>query len=400
MAVTGSALAAQTGIVSFEEFRARLTDRSRDELEFAAELAEMLPTGHDKSVAASLLRSVRGLAEEGQDILRLASVLAVAPIAPKLIVSTFGRVDAVDEEMARQRTLRGLAQVERASLAERDDDGARRIHVLISRTIGFHDANPSRTGMLRDAVILCLQDSLPSPADIRAHQRFSLEIQHARALCGQEPFDPGTAGLAGWVGVHDLQRGMYASAMQLQVKAFEARRQILGAEDPNTLTSMHNLASTLHARGDFEGARLLQARVSEICSRVLGDTSPLTLKSNNNLSVILRELGDLAGARLMQEDVLKSSRRMLGDEHPDTPTAMGNLAAMFRAQGDLAAASSLQRNVLDGFRQMFGEEHRDTLTAMNNLAQTLRAQNDLAGAYAILQRVFEISRGVFGREAP
>ena len=42
----------------------------------SAELKGVLPNGHEKSVAATLLRSVRGLGPEGQDFLRMAASLA------------------------------------------------------------------------------------------------------------------------------------------------------------------------------------------------------------------------------------------------------------------------------------------------------------------------------------
>jgi hypothetical protein len=57
--VSADALAAQAGLVSFVQYRANLANLVTDELELAAELAEMLPSGHEKSVAATLIRSVR-----------------------------------------------------------------------------------------------------------------------------------------------------------------------------------------------------------------------------------------------------------------------------------------------------------------------------------------------------
>lgn len=128
--VTGAALSAQAGLVSFVQFRANLGDPKSDELELAAELADMLPSGHEKSVAATLLRSVRSLPEEGQDFLRLASLLAVAPIPPTLVASAFKRVDELDDSAARRRAVHALAAVEKASLAERSEGDARLVHPL------------------------------------------------------------------------------------------------------------------------------------------------------------------------------------------------------------------------------------------------------------------------------
>lgn len=123
--VAGAALRAQAGLVGFEAFRRTLADHSRDELDFASELAGMLPTGQEPSVAATLLRSVRALPAEGRDVLRLAAVLAVAPIPMRLVAATLARVYGLDGDEARRRTVRGWQQAEVASLAEHagDDPG-------------------------------------------------------------------------------------------------------------------------------------------------------------------------------------------------------------------------------------------------------------------------------------
>ena len=101
--VAGAALAAHAGLTSFVEFRSDLAHPREDELELAADLAGVLPSGHEPSVAATILRSVRHLPEEGRDFLRLAALLAVAPIPPALVASTFRHVDNLADRDAKRR---------------------------------------------------------------------------------------------------------------------------------------------------------------------------------------------------------------------------------------------------------------------------------------------------------
>jgi hypothetical protein len=77
--VASAALKGDEGLRSFAEFRTSLQDPRQDELKFAAELKGELPNGHEKSIAATLLRSIRRLEAEGLDLLRLASVLTPRP---------------------------------------------------------------------------------------------------------------------------------------------------------------------------------------------------------------------------------------------------------------------------------------------------------------------------------
>jgi tetratricopeptide (TPR) repeat protein len=398
--VAGAALDAQAGLLSFAQFRVNLANPATDELELAAELADVLPSGHETSVAATLLRSVRSLSEEGQDFLRLASLLAVAPIPPKLVALTFAGADGLEESQATRRAVLALSAVEKASLAERAEGETRLVHTLVSRAVRFHDTAPERTGVLRKAVVTVLADALPEVVDIRTHAKLALEVQHARALCASGLPDVDSARLAQWVACHDSERGLYATAGVLQEQILSIHRRAHGKEHPETLKSMNNLALTLYAQGNLAGARALQEQLLSIARRLWGERHPNTFKSMNNLAETLRAQGELPSARALQEEVLAISRPIPGHEHPDTLAFMINQAETLRAQGDLPGARALQEKVLPLVRRVWGEEHPDTLTVMGNLAGTLKAQGDLAGARALEDQVLSISLRVLGVEHP
>ena len=54
------------------------------------------------------------------------------------------------------------------------------------------------------------------------------------------------------------------------------REKVLGAEHPDTATSLNNLASLHQARGDLPAARPLIERALCICEKVLGPEHPDT----------------------------------------------------------------------------------------------------------------------------
>jgi tetratricopeptide (TPR) repeat protein len=194
--------------------------------------------------------------------------------------------------------------------------------------------------------------------------------------------------------------GDLAGARKLLEETLEIQRRVLGPEHPDTLGSMNNLAGTLQAQGDLAGARKVEEETLDILRRVLGPEAPKTLILANNLAEIMQALGDLTGARKLEEETLDILRRVLGPEDPTTLTLTNNLAQILHAQGDLVGARKLLEETLEIQRRLLGPEHPNTLASMNNLAQTLQALGDLAGARKVQEETLEISRRVRGPEHP
>ena len=401
--VTASALRSSVAAEPFSDFRAKLARPDKDALALAETLADALPNGHEKSIAQTMLRSIRGLGAEGLDFLRLASVLAVAPIPASLVTAVFEKADKLSTEDAEERASLAFKQVTSASLAEiaGDNQDARSVHTLVSRAVRFQEKSvPERTHALRTAAIVALLAEIPKSAeDPKLHKQIDFHVAHARQVV-TIPENLPEANLIGWVARYDKVRGLYASARMLYERELEFRRRVQGPEHPSTLTTMNNLAATFSAQGDLAGARKLQEETLGIRRRVLGPEHPETANSMNNLALEILAQGDTAGARKLQEEVFAIHRRLLGPAHPSTLTAMNNLATTLAAQGDLAGARKLDEETLAIRRRMLGSEHPGTLQSMGNLAATLRAQGDLAGARKLNEEVLVVRIRVLGPEHP
>ena len=445
LTVAGAALRIEAGLRSFADFRAALSEPGEDELELASELADALPTGHQPSIAATLMRSVTQLREEGRDLLRVASMLATAPIASSLIASTFAHADKLEPSAARRRAARAIASVDRLSLADIADPAgeSRLLHPLIARTMRFHDSRASRADTLQTAAAAALRELLGDYLAAGATEASGQSvIAHGRELLRRAGQETQLGHLPDQIARYDRMRGDYraaasaqaqlrdyrkstlgedhpdtlsvvtdlattlwaqgelGAARELQEQVLKASRRVLGAEHPSTVTAMSNLAVTLRAHGELRGARELQEQVLEVIRRVLGGQHPGTLSEMSNLAQTLTSQGELGAARELQERVLNASRRVLGAEHPDTLTVMGNLAGTLLAQGELRGVRELQEQVLEVRRRVLGAEHPDTSTAIGNLALTLRAQGELRGARELQKQVLEVSRRMLGAEHP
>ena len=419
--VTASALQSYSSDRPYHAFRDELSNPGDDALKLAAELADTLPNGHEPGIAQTMLRSINTLGPEGQDLLRLAMTLAVAPIPGSLVTEVFEAVDKLDHRKAEERQRKAFHQVTKASLAEiaGENQEARSVHTLVSRAMRLRERStpeptqswlswilrlfrrpPPQRPSFQGAATRVLTQRLQKAGHIGEHSRIAMDLPHARHLVANDLTTVGQTSLAAWVAHRDYERADYGSARKLEEQVVAARLRMFGEADPGTLSAMDSLAATLHSQGDLTEARKLFERVLAGRRRVLGDDHSDTLTAMDNLAETINAQGDLAGARKLQEQGLAASRRLLGEDHPDTLTTISNLAATLYKQGDLPEARKLQEQVLTASRRVLGEEHPDTLSAMNNLAQMLKRADDLEGARKLQEQVLAASRRVLGEEHP
>jgi tetratricopeptide (TPR) repeat protein len=418
--VTASALLSSVATRPFSDFRAKLARPDKDALALAETLADALPNGHEKSIAQTMLRSLRDLPAEGMDFLRLASVLAVAPIPASLVTTVFQIVAAVEKarelsleeaevtniashEDAEDRGSLALKQVTSASLADiaGAHQNARTVHTLVSRTVRFQEKDsPERTNDLRSAVVGVLAHEISQAAeDPRLHKGIELQIAHARQIISSTT-TASDVNLLSFVAEFDRMRGVFPSARRLFEREVEFRLQHQGPDHQQTLNAMQNLAATRLAQGDLSGACTLQKQTLAIHRKLLPPGHPTILRAMSDLGATLLWQGDLGSARSLQQEVLAVQLEELGPEHPHTITSMLNLGSTLYAQGDWVSARELQERVLATSLKVLERDHPDTLMSMSNLALTLLALNDLKEARRLQEEALALRRQVLGAKHP
>jgi non-specific serine/threonine protein kinase/serine/threonine-protein kinase len=194
--------------------------------------------------------------------------------------------------------------------------------------------------------------------------------------------------------------GLYHRAEALLGQALEIRRRTLGPKNPDTLTSMGDLAWVYRNEGRFPDAEKLQRETLNLQRGVLGADHADTLRTQNDLAATLEREGQLAEAENLHRQTLEMRRRVLGPEHHDTLASMHNLAGTLFDEQKFAEAESLERQVLDSDRRILGAEHPETVRAMNLLAIILSEENRLPEAESLLQQTLDIQRRVLGPEHP
>ncbi|KAK3985963.1 kinesin light chain [Cladorrhinum sp. PSN332] len=206
-------------------------------------------------------------------------------------------------------------------------------------------------------------------------------------------------------------QGRWEEAEKLFVQVMETSKTKLGADHPDTLTSMANLASTLWNQGRWEEAEKLFVQVMETSKTKLGADHPSTLTSMANLASTYRNQGRWEEAEKLFVQVMETSKTKLGADHPDTLTSMANLASTLWNQGRWEEAEKLNQGrweeaekldvqVMETRKTKLGADHPSTLTSMNNLAFTWKSQGRHSDALALMEECAQARQRLLGAEHP
>jgi len=164
-----------------------------------------------------------------------------------------------------------------------------------------------------------------------------------------------------------LSDGRYNEAETPFLEVMQRYRRVLGQENPNTLTSMANLASTYRNQGRWKEAEDLGVQVMEMRKRVLGVEHPETLSSIANLALIYRNQGRWKDAEDLEVQVVETRKRVLGAKHPDTLTSMNNVAFIWKYLGQDKEAIELMEECVALSSRIIGIDHPDTLSSRTAL---------------------------------
>lgn len=382
------------GTQSAPEYLNELTAGRDDAVEYGALLSEALPTGHVRSIAATLLSSVRTLDPDSLGFLRLASELAVAPIPIRLVVDVFERLGVTP---AHVRAAYAVDKAASLSLCMSTDADTWSVHALVSRTVARCAAEAGWKESLRVTAQQALAARLRGHVEqARRHSEVAHEIVHARhlAVTGGEILE--VALLQGLVARYDEERRDVRSARELGERALKICANIQGENHEDTSILRSNLAITMQKQGDLAAARLLSEKVLQDRLEANGEDDRATLQAMNIRAEQIRMTGDLAGARKLQERVLERRQRVLGAKDLDTLTSMNNMALILLEEGDVIGAERFQRVVADERRRQLGDEDPLTLLALRNLGITLRRKGDLTGARDVQTKVLEATARTTG----
>jgi tetratricopeptide (TPR) repeat protein len=179
-------------------------------------------------------------------------------------------------------------------------------------------------------------------------------------------------------------------------KSLNISEQELGANHPDTATSLTNLASLYELTGRYAEAEPLLMRSLAIDEEQLGANHPSTTVSLNNLAVLYQSSGRYAEAELLFVKSLAIREEQLGANHPSTAISLNNLAQLYESSGRYAEAEPLLMRSLAIREEQLGANHHDTAVSLNNLAVLYRFIGRYAEAEPLLVRSLAIREEQLG----
>lgn len=194
--------------------------------------------------------------------------------------------------------------------------------------------------------------------------------------------------------------GLYARAHSLAQAALDARRRLLGPDDPKTLASMYQMADITLQEGHVAEADAAFRGLASIELHVLGPRNLLTLKTQDALVYTLSSSGRFVDAEKLGRQTVATETEALGSRHVLTLNTTRLLASVIGKENRFAEAEALYRQTASLQREVLGADHPDTIKTQFSLASMLRLQGRYSEAEAGYRDVLAARRRVLGEEHP
>lgn len=197
-----------------------------------------------------------------------------------------------------------------------------------------------------------------------------------------------------------MQLGNLEKAAELRLRVLEVRKDVLGAEHPETLISVNDMGSLMFELGRFEQAETYFRQAYEARRVTLGESHPDTLVSLNDIGNVLIDLNRKEEAETILKDVLETEIEMHGTRNERVFATQINLGYLYYVTGRVTDAIPLFTSALEGQKETLGPNDPDTIMSMNNLAGLLEDVGRKPEAEALYREALELSRSVLGEEHP
>jgi tetratricopeptide (TPR) repeat protein len=374
----------------------------------AAGLKGQLPGGHEKSIVATLVKSVGSLEEQGCNLLRLACELNVGtPIPLRLAKEVFEYAFELDAQESEDYLSQAVNQSEAHSLAAASLGGvgndAVSIHSLVRYTMlradPLQEVAPLLREQLHEAAVVALADILRDASDIRKHISLQNEIAHARYVVPQLR-TADEAMLFRRLARFEGQRGNYREALGIDKRVLEIQMQILGRDDPETLRTRNNVAAWTGQSGDARQALRLFWELLPDLERVRGLDHPDTLTIRNQIAGWTGHAGESGRALQLFQELLPCQERVRGLDHPDTLRTRSNIAHWIGKTGQGREALRLFQELLPDWVRVLGPDHPETLTTRSNIAAWMGQTGAAREALGLFRELFQDRERVLGPNHP
>ncbi|CAL8128746.1 unnamed protein product [Orchesella dallaii] len=154
-----------------------------------------------------------------------------------------------------------------------------------------------------------------------------------------------------------LLQGNHEEAYEVATHVFERRKEILGPEHSETLSTSNVLGKLLRCQGKYEEALLIHQNVYQKLAKSCGKSHPHTLSAKLDISYIWSAIGMKEEALVSLQEVLESQMTKLGPNNHQTLATQVEIAKVLEQMQRFEEAKRLLEEVEGKIKANFGEEH-------------------------------------------
>ena len=297
-----------------------------------------------------------------------------------------------------EKSLLSQASANQQSGLDEKPDSDVKVRTLLDRAAagigGKFKGQPEVEADIRGTIGETYRDLALTPQAAEQFQKqYDLDL-HARGAD-----DPDTLEALGNVALIRDDEGQREESTQLWEKVVAGLTRVLGPEDLRTAKAMQSLGVGYMELGQYAKSEPLLKQAFAIQMKKSGLDNIDTLDTSDSLETLYLRDHRNAEAEALALKSFEAYRRLYGKDHPYTLRAMFGLGEVYERQEKYAQAEQMTLPVLEGNMRLFGPKHPDTLSTMGLLANIYDRQGKHAEALAMEKQLYEVRQQI-GADMP
>ncbi|CAN9263556.1 unnamed protein product [Alternaria alternata] len=221
-----------------------------------------------------------------------------------------------------------------------------------------------------------------------------------RCRKGLDKDDPDRLSSEHELGVSYWANGQIEDAVRLLEHVVKVKDATLAETHPDRLASQHALSVSYQANGQIEDAVRLLEHVVKVNDATLAGTHSSRLASQHALGVSYWANGQIEDAVRLLEHVVKVRDDTLAETHPDRLQSQHALGVSYWANGQIEDAVRLLEHVVKVRDDTLAETHPDRLASQHALGVSYWANGQIEDAVRLLEHVVKVKDDTLAETHP
>jgi tetratricopeptide (TPR) repeat protein len=196
-----------------------------------------------------------------------------------------------------------------------------------------------------------------------------------------------------------LQRVLdYGGAQSQLIRAHAIRRDVLGADHPDTVASVCYLARLYADQGDYNGALPLYQFALDQRDRMLGEDHADTVQTAKDMADLHTDNADFGAAAPFYDRWISWQEHALGPDDASVADGLASLALHHQREGNIYAARRLYERALVKYDAATDRSDPAIAVCLSNLALLCQREGDYNTARPLFERAVAIRTEEKGSE--